>query len=100
MKTETYRGRKLKVRAGRKGYWGKMFITVNGERWTTAGHDEDKELDNLRRTIDSIGDEIDGDAWAAYWYAPGTYTICDEGLHPVALGGQCLHFTCIRKRGA
>lgn len=102
MKTETYRGRKLKVRAGRKEYFGKMFVTVNGERWTTSGRDEDKELDNLRNWIDMVDQDpvVDGDRWAAHWYAPGTYRLCETGIHPIALDGECRHFTCARKREA
>jgi hypothetical protein len=30
MKTETYKGRKIKVRVGRKSEFGKVFVTVNG----------------------------------------------------------------------
>lgn len=101
MKTETYKGRKLKVRVGRKNDFGKVFVTVNGERWTTSGHDEDKELDNLRRWIDAVDeDPIDGNSWGAYWYAPGTYRLCDEEIHPVALDGECRHFTCVEKRAS
>lgn len=102
MKTETYRGRKLKVRVGRKNDFGKVFVTVNGVTWTEAGHDEDKALASQRGTIDLIDRDpvIDGDRWAAHWYAPGTYRLCETGIHPVALDGECRHFTCVRKREA
>lgn len=102
MQTETYKGRKLKVRIGRKGEWGKAFVTVNGESWTLSGvaYTEEKALDYLRSVIDGVGDDVDGDRYAAHWYAPGSYVLCDEGLHPVALGGECRHSTCVRKRAA
>lgn len=102
MKTETYKGRKIKVRAGRKADWGKVFVTVNGVSWTENGHDEDKALASQRAWVDFIDQDqvVDGDRWAAYWYAPGTYRLCDESIHPVALDGECRHSTCVKKRDA
>lgn len=100
MKTETYKGRKLKVRIGRGQDIGKLFITVNGHTWTSYGHDEERALAQLCRNIDFIDQDpvVDGGRWSAYWYAPGTYKMCSEDLHPVALNGECRHFTCVRKR--
>ena len=99
MITETYRGRKLKVKKGRE--WGTLVGTVNGTpaTWPTS-RDETAAIQNMRSQIDYIDREpVDGNRWGAEWYAPGTYTMCDEGIHPVALGGQCQHFTCKRDRG-
>ena len=99
MLTETYKGRKLQARKGSD--WGTLRVTVNGELVATpTGRDERAALDQLHRDIDWIDERpVDGNRWGAYWYAPGTYTMCDEDLHPVALGGKCEHFTCKRKRG-
>lgn len=102
MMNETYKGRKLKVRAGRKADFGKMFVTVNGVTWTEIGHDEAKALASQRNWIDFIDQDpvVDGDRWAAHWYAPGTFKMCETGVHPVALDGECRHATCAAKRAA
>lgn len=99
MLTETYKGRKLKVKKGRE--WGTLTGFVNGTPVTwPAGRDESAVLEQLKRDVDHIDREpVDGGRWGAEWYAPGTYTICERtGIHPVALGGECQHFTCIRER--
>jgi hypothetical protein len=98
--SDVYKGRNLRVRRVRGGF-GRLAVTVNGETWTTTGSDVEKELDLLRSRIDFIDRDpaVDGDRWDACWYAPGTYRMCDEGLHPVALDGECRHFTCVEKRG-
>ena len=100
MLTETYRGRKLRVRKGRE--WGTLDATVNGvATLTLTGCDEAAVLTQLRADIDWIDREpVNGDRWGAEWYAPGTYTLCVKGLHPVALDGECEHFTCKRERRA
>jgi hypothetical protein len=58
-------------------------------------------LAGQRAWIDVIDQDpiVDGDRWAAHWYAPGTYRLCEEGLHPVALEGECRHVTCVARRG-
>ena len=99
MITETYKGRKLKVKKGRE--WGTLIGTVNGTpaTWPT-GRDEAAAMAAMRSQIDYIDREpVNGERWGAEWYAPGTYTMCGEGIHPVALGGECQHFTCKRRRG-
>ena len=103
MLSDTYHGRKLRVKKGRE--WGTLDGFVNGHSKMTAygraGVDEARLLASLRTEIDFIDREpVNGDRWGAEWYAPGTYTMCGEGLHPVALGGECQHFTCIRRRAA
>ena len=100
MLTQTYRGRKLRVKKGRE--WGTVDGFVNGYcAITQTTRDEAPVLAQLRNQIDFIDREpVDGDRWGAEWYAPGTFTMCERtGLHPVALGGQCQHFTCKRERG-
>ena len=99
MITQTYKGRKLCVRKGRE--WRTVYATVNGAFAATAGDggDQGKALGYLRTQIDFIDREpVNGDRWGAEWYAPGTFTLCKNG-HPVAIDGECQHFTCIRARG-
>jgi hypothetical protein len=98
MITETYKGRKLRVKKGRE--WGTVDATVNGEYAPTAscGSDQAKGVQQLRDMIDWIDEKpVDGSRWGAEWYAPGTYTLCESG-HPVALDGQCQHPFCIKQR--
>ena len=100
MITETYRDRKIKARKGRE--WGTILVTCNGESvGSRAGTDLSKAVASVKAWIDLIDLEpVDGNSWAAHWYAPGTYEMCPEGIHPQAIGGQCQHFTCIAKRAA
>lgn len=95
MTQETYNGCKIKVRAGRGATWGQMFATVNGESFPVVEKfDEAKAMVEIKRDLDHVhASPVDGDRWPANYYAPGTYTLCDKG-HPVALDGQCTHFTC------
>lgn len=98
MITETYRGRKLRVTKGSE--WGTVDATVNGEYALAAacGSDQARAIQQLRATIDFIDQEpVNGDRWAAKWYAPGTYTLCRLD-HPVALEGECQHAVCVRQR--
>lgn len=93
---ETYRGRKLTVRKGRE--WGTALVTCNGEpvAWPVTS-DLGAALAPIRAQIDAIDREpVNGERWPACWYAPGTYELCPEGLHPQERGGQCQHFTCRR----
>ncbi len=97
MSREVYKGRKLLVRKGRD--WGQMVGYVNGVPVTwPITRDDEVAMQNMRSQIDFIDREpVNGDRWGAEWYAPGTYKMCDEGIHPVTLDGECQHFTCIRK---
>lgn len=98
MLTETHRGRKLCVRKSRDR--GTVDGYVNGQLVVSrTSRDQEQVLAQFRIDIDFIDCEpVNGDRWGAYWYAPDTYTICNEGIHPVALDGKCQHFTCRRKR--
>ena len=102
MLRETYRGRKLTARKGKDRDWGKVLVTCNGETVAEpATCDLQAALNGVRAQIDFIDREpVNGDRWAAHWYAPGTYEMCPEDIHPQEIGGQCQHFTCIRKRSA
>ena len=95
---ETYKGRKLTARKGRQ--WGTVEVTVNGEHvWQVTSRDETAEVASVKRWIDSVDAKpVDGNAWGAHWYAPGTYEMCPKEIHPQEIGGQCQHFTCIRDR--
>lgn len=100
MITETYRGRKLKARKGSD--WGTVLVTCNGElAWSATDRDLQRALGNAKALIDSVDAEpVNGDRWGAHWYAPGTYEMCPEGIHPQEVGGQCQHFTCVARRQA
>jgi hypothetical protein len=95
MITETYKGRTIKVRKGRK--WGTFHVSVNGVQvaCSRTGTDQDKPLADVKNMIDFIDRDpvVDGSRWAACWYPPGAYQICPEG-HPVAPGGTCRHPYC------
>ena len=100
MITETYRGRKLKARKGAE--WGTVVVTCNGEpvSWP-MGTDPARALAPVKAQIDGIDLEpVNGDRWGAHWYAPGSYEMCPEGIHPQETGGQCQHSTCVAKRAA
>ena len=96
---ETYKGRKLTARKGRE--YGTAVVTCGGEpvSWPVTT-DLAKALADVRAWIDFVDRDpsVDGDRWAAHWYAPGTYEMCPEGIHPQDIGGQCRHFTCVRAR--
>lgn len=100
MLTETYKGRKLRVKKGRE--WGTLACTINdGPSLSETSLDEQAAMTHLRAWVDLVDRDpvVDGSRWGAYMYAPGTYTLCDEGPHPVALGDQCRHPYCVTKRG-
>ena len=90
----------MRVKRGRE--WGTLDATVNGyTAMSRTSRDEAAAMRDLRNQIDFIDREpVNGDRWGGEWYAPGTYTMCSEGIHPVALGGECQHFTCVRRRQA
>ena len=96
MLSETYKGRKLRVR---KGSSAGLVGEINGQPMPTRyGVPGQEIIAQLRRDIDLVDQApVDGNRWGAYMYAPGMFTLCESG-HPVALGGQCEHFTCKRDR--
>lgn len=64
MKTETYRGVKLKVKKGRE--WGTLAHFVNGEPWGEwYGTDEDQAVKSMHGYVDSAIEQPD--RWPAYW---------------------------------
>ena len=97
MITETYKGRKIKVSKGRE--WGTLRVLVNSvDTGSRTGTDERAPLADVRATIDLIDQDPmpDGSRWGAEWYAPGTFELCAEGTHPMAIGGPCRHPYCER----
>jgi hypothetical protein len=95
MITETYKGRKIRVRKGRE--WGTVAATVNGVGVSTACcyGDQAKAAGQIRAQVDHIDREpVNGERWGAEWYAPGTFEMCPAGYHPMVIGGPCEHFTC------
>lgn len=95
MITETYRGRKITARALGGQDWGRTRVTINGVVVGGWSGSSEHELELLRRTIDLIDEApVDGDRWPPHYYAPGTYELCDKGLHPREVGGSCTHSTC------
>lgn len=98
MKRETYKGRKIKVVAGRGADWGYTRITLNGVDMGKWRQSEDEALRSTRGTIDHADEVgINGDRYRPEWYAPGTFEICDEG-HAKEIGGECLHSWCVKQR--
>lgn len=99
MAAETYKGRKITVRPFGNRFEGRGFdVTVNGQPSGLRYRTDDEALTQAKRWIDHVDSEpVNGDRWPAYWYAPGTYTLCEDG-HPVALDGECVHAYCARRR--
>lgn len=98
MKRETYKGRKIKVVAGRGADWGYTRITLNGVDMGKWMQSEDEALRSTRGTIDHADEVgVNGDRYGAEWYAPGTFELCDEG-HVKEIGGECLHSWCVGQR--
>jgi hypothetical protein len=98
MITETYKGRKIRVKKGPE--WGSVDATVNGVFAATAGcyGDQAKAVAQIRTQIDHIDLEpVNGERWGAEWYAPGTYELCERASHPMVIGGPCQHQTCRRR---
>ena len=90
---ETYKGRKLKVVRAKDGL-GRVG-SINGQPMPGSYQAEEAIAGQLRRDIDYVDrDPVDGDRWGAYMYAAGTYELCEKGLHPKAIGGQCRHKSC------
>ncbi len=97
MITKTFNGCAIKVKAGRgRDAWGQMTALVNGEPFPVVEKtDEAKTVAEIERHLTWVHSEpINGDRWPAHFYAPGTYEMCDTGIHPREIGGQCKHRTC------
>ena len=96
--TETYKGRRLKVVKDKAS--GGLVGSINGQPMPAEyGVSEQKIIGQFHRDIDLVDRlPIDG-GYGAYMYAPGTYELCGEG-HPVAIGGECLHSYCAKKKAA
>lgn len=89
MKTETYKGRRLKVVKGRGRDWGYTRVTLNGADLGTHMGDENSTLRWLRGSIDHVDETGMGSGrYGAEWYAPGTYAL-NEAEHVVVPGGTC-----------
>lgn len=98
MRTETYKGRRLKVVAGRGRDFGSVRSYVNGEEQYRHMGDEDGALRSLRGTIDHADEVgVESGRYGAHWYAPGTFEMCPEG-HPRPIGGECGHDWCVEQR--
>jgi hypothetical protein len=64
VKTETYRGVKLKVKKGRE--WGSLARFVNGQPWASfTGTDEAKALQEMHGYVDGAIERPD--AYPDYW---------------------------------
>ncbi|MFD9442100.1 hypothetical protein [Streptomyces sp. NPDC060001] len=98
MKRETYKGRKIKVVAGRGNGFGRTRVTLNGVELGSWMGDEDKTLRSIRGSIDHADEVgVSSARYGAEWYAPGTYELCDEG-HAKEIGGECGHSWCVEQR--
>lgn len=97
MITKKFDGCTIKVRAGRgRDSWGQMTALVNDEPFPVVEKfDETVAVAEIQRDLTRIhAAPIDGASWPAHFYAPGSYELCDEGIHPREIGGQCTHVTC------
>lgn len=98
MKRETYKGRKLQTTKGTD--YGYSRAKINGVDLGRHLGSEDAAMAWMKGQIDFIDQEdINGDRWAAEWYAPGTFELC-ENDHPKVIGGECLHSYCVSLRPA
>lgn len=98
MKTETYKGRKLKVVAGRGRDFGRARAVINGVEQGTHLGGEDDALKWLRGTVDHADEVgVSSGRYGPHWYAPGTYELCENG-HARPLDGPCGHDYCVRQR--
>nr|WSW58446.1 hypothetical protein OG513_07555 [Streptomyces sp. NBC_00998] len=98
MKTETYKGRKLKVVKGTGRDWGRTRQYVNGVDQGAWQGDEDAALRQLRGDVDFAESVGPGSGRCApEWFAPGTFELCEEG-HAKEIGGLCGHHWCVEQR--
>lgn len=100
MTGEIYKGRRLRAKRTNDRFHGRRYeALVNGVGTGTYDYDDpQKALDTVKAWIDFIDRDpvIDGGRWPAHWYAPGTYTLCEDN-HPVALDGECRHPACAQQ---
>lgn len=97
MKTETYKGRKLKAVKGRGVDWGYSRVTLNGVNLGKHLGGEDAALKWMRGGIDHADEVgVGSGRYAPEWYAPGTYELCDSG-HAKPIGGPCGHSWCVEQ---
>ncbi|MGY5634217.1 hypothetical protein ACW7N6_38400 [Streptomyces sp. UC1A3] len=100
MKTETYKGRTLKVIRSRGRESGFTRVFVNGEPQGSYLGSEERALRSLRGTVDHADEVgVGSGRYAPHWYAPGTYELCPEG-HAKPLDGPCGHPWCMEQREA
>ncbi|MFF1684454.1 MULTISPECIES: hypothetical protein [unclassified Streptomyces] len=98
MKRETYKGRKIKVVAGRGADCGYTRVTLNGVDMGKWMQSEDEALRSTRGTIDHADEVgVSSGRYGAEHYAPGTYELCDEG-HAKEIDGECGHTWCVEQR--
>lgn len=98
MKRETYKGRKIKVVAGRGADWGYTRLTLNGVDMGKSLGNEEAALTSTRSYIDHADEVgVSSARYGAEWYAPGTFELCDEG-HATEIGGECGHMWCVEQR--
>ncbi|MEU1200175.1 hypothetical protein ABZ446_28675 [Streptomyces sp. NPDC005813] len=95
MKRETYKGRKIKVVAGRGAEWGYTRVTLNGVDMGKSLGNEDEALTSTRSYIDHADEVgVSSARYGAEWYAPGSYELCEHG-HVMPIGGECGHQYCV-----
>jgi len=98
VKTEIYKGRKIKTAKGKE--YGYVQHSVNGVSQGRYAGDEDGAMAWLKRTIDSADEYgISSGRMGNEWYAPGTYVLCEYG-HAMEIGGECGHHYCVDRRPA
>ncbi|MET0423627.1 MAG: hypothetical protein ABW046_07125 [Actinoplanes sp.] len=97
MITTTFNGCTIKVRTGKTtAAWGQMTALVNGKPFPVVEKfNEAKAVTEIEQLLTRVHAEpVDGDRWPASYYTPGTFELCDEGIHPREIGGKCTHSTC------
>lgn len=98
MKTETYKGRRLKAVKGRGRDFGYTRTFVNGTEQHRHLGDEDGALRSLHSCIDHADEVgVGSGRYGPHWYAPGAFELCDAG-HAKPLDGPCGHPYCVEQR--
>lgn len=99
MKRETYKGRKIKVVAGRGADHGYTRITLNGVDMGKWMQSEDEALRSTRGTIDHADETgLSSGRYGAEWFVPGSFELCDVCEGTKEIGGECGHAYCVRER--
>lgn len=94
---ETYKGRKLKAVEGKGSEYGYTRVTIGKSYTLKYMGKAEKALASVRGTIDHADEVGAGSArYAAEWYAPGTFELCDNG-HTREIGGLCRHSYCAER---